>query len=246
MWIWYHIGNWKTWNICHSLHTSCSKPNFNTTVYFYEIKICCWQNCTFARIPIDLTWNGSSVKARLFDYICSGLGILEVFVYSIQAFRHLGWYSSHQTFASRAIIYMCKQPMVNYLLYFHRGTETLGPYVVMIGKMLSGDILKFWVIMSTFLTLFATGKKELQGVREKIVQRKSALVWCQFKSKCEWNIYECHKWSFGFWMPFISANLDVAIRRYCDFSKDKIMHKLLTGAYRSCWLEWIHSSHNIQ
>ena len=34
----------------------------------------------------------------------------------------------------------------------------MGPYVVMIGKMLRGDVLKFWVIMSTFLCYFATGK----------------------------------------------------------------------------------------
>ncbi len=97
----------------------------------------------------------------------------------------------------------------------------------------------------------------LQGVREKIVQRKSALM--QIKRNCEWNIYQCHKWSLGFWMPFISAYLDVAIRIYRHFPKrsqgtncatfrwmGQNNAQLLIGAYQSCWLEWIHSSHNIQ
>ncbi|XP_072017776.1 transient receptor potential cation channel subfamily V member 5-like [Amphiura filiformis] len=43
-----------------------------------------------------------------------------------------------------------------YIFFFYRGTESLGPYVVMIGKMLSGDILRFWIIMSVVLCVFAT------------------------------------------------------------------------------------------
>ena len=52
------------------------------------------------------------------------------------------------------------------MFFFYRGTETLGPYVVMIGEMLRGDVLKFWVIMSTFLCYFATGK--FKGANKRI------------------------------------------------------------------------------
>ena len=39
------------------------------------------------------------------------------------------------------------------------------------------------------------------------------------KSNCDTKHYQCHKQSIGFWMPFISANLDIAIRIYSNFSK---------------------------
>ncbi len=85
---------------------------------------------------------------------------------------------------------------------------------------------------------------------KKNVQQKSAFVWYKLKNNCKWNIR--HQWSLGFWMPFISANLDVAIQRYREGTNcatfrwigQNNAQLLLVGAYWSCWLDWIHSSHN--
>ena len=65
----------------------------------------------------------------------------------------------------------------------------------------------------------------LQGIREKIMQRKSDFVRYKFTIIVNKTYIKYYKWSPGFWMPFISANLDVAIRRYRDFSK-KVKHQL--------------------
>ena len=50
--------------------------------------------------------------------------------------------------------------------------------------------------------------------KKKSVQRKRLLSFDENKKViAAWNMYQCHKWRLGFWIPFISANLDAAIQR---------------------------------
>lgn len=74
-----------------------------------------------------------------------------ILIYVCVIFRFTGRYSWEEMTLIVAI--PCSW---TYLFFFYRGTESLGPYVVMIGKMLTGDVLQFWVIMSTVLVFFAT------------------------------------------------------------------------------------------
>ena len=65
--------------------------------------------------------------------------------------------------------------------------------------------------------------QEIQGVREKNDQciKCPGLKW--IREIATWNLHYFHKWTLGFWMPFISAKLDIAIRR---FSQDKSRYQL--------------------
>ncbi len=83
----------------------------------------------------------------------------------------------------------------------------------------------------------------LQGVREKNVQRKRALVWCKLNviaNETYINVtnevlaFKCRLFQL-IWMLQFDATF-----RWMGQNNAQ----LLISAYWSCWLEWIHSSHN--
>ena len=51
----------------------------------------------------------------------------------------------------------------------HRGMRSLGPLIVMIGKMIAGDLMRFCIIYVIFLMTFVQGKVTTRIGCEKLV-----------------------------------------------------------------------------
>ena len=58
-----------------------------------------------------------------------------------------------------------------YFLFFCRGFKTVGPFVVMIYRMIMGDLLRFVCIYLVFVMGFSQGKKRTNNTQIRIISR---------------------------------------------------------------------------
>eukprot|EP00057_Strongylocentrotus_purpuratus_P003176 XP_003726099.2 PREDICTED: transient receptor potential cation channel subfamily V member 6-like [Strongylocentrotus purpuratus] len=92
---------------------------------------------SYAKTLIELPEKGFMIIATILFLLCIPL-------------RFLGY-----KWEEDALIIIASPLSWMYLLYFYRANQSLGPLVVMFGRMCLGDIAKFSILYSTFVLMFA-------------------------------------------------------------------------------------------